>query len=348
MNALLTSSGVCPVCGHSTTLNQRASNSFNDLDGRQYLDSMFGIERFELENLLDEMMAYSCSKCGANYLEPWLSLEARNKIFILGHGVHNVGWRNFQERIEQNLSPSLVDSRELISRIYNVVPHFSSYVEFGCPFQGLLLHLASNDEISQFTRSYRTFTSANKASYRRFLPPLRVYMSLGRYAKSVALFFTGMRRFRNRVRGRRGQAQEFQLRNPVKKYFVPLKSTKFWGENCSMYGDSCTATAIGFMNIEGMSLQQFSLIENESLFDVVGLFNVLDHQDDPLALLRMCLQRARVTIVMSHNQPFGKQHQFGLGERFFENLGDLIGSCEVTKLHESGESNLLYLIKSPH
>jgi hypothetical protein len=82
-------------------------------------------------------------------------------------------------------------------------------------------------------------------------------------------------------------------------------------------------------------------------YDVSGLFNVLDHQDDPLTLLREVLRVSKLVVCMSHNVPFSRQHHFGLGESFFHNLPRLIRGCEVEQVSDLGEANCAFFVSMP-
>ncbi len=335
----------CPVCGHLTKHNQPDPNSFDFEGGRKYLEVLENSDVTNLDALLTEFQPYLCRSCGAHYLEPWLSLKQQNRVFSLRHSIHNVGWRNFQEKFEFNSNPSTgLPPSELLALIKTRIPEIRTYAEFGCPFQGLLLNLADFTNVDESFSSGREFNSMAYKNYKRFLTPARIFMRSATMAKQISLQLTKVRRLKHKIRKR--YRPQIQHSNSITRYFVPLHSTAFWGQNCSMYGDSCTATAIKSLSCTEISLQQFVDIGGSKPFDLVGLFNILDHQSNPVELLRTCASRSKAIICMGHAPPYGRQHHFGLSDSFFGQIEKQIGNCEVKKIPIEDNSSLLYVIYS--
>jgi hypothetical protein len=127
--------------------------------------------------------------------------------------------------------------------------------------------------------------------------------------------------------------------------FSPLSSTKFWGANCSLYGTSCITALNSTLDVPVTSLESLRRIEDRH-FHTIGIFNSLDHQDNPLDLLRLFLRIAKVVICMSHRAPYGIQHHIGLGEEFFQNLPNVIDNCKVQLLSDTSSKELLYLLST--
>jgi hypothetical protein len=115
-----------------------------------------------------------------------------------------------------------------------------------------------------------------------------------------------------------------------------------------MFGDTCSAISREVSGSTVLPYEMFLGMAEFNRFDLVGLFNVLDHQDHPIALLKSCLSSARAVICTSHNAPFSQQHHFGLGTEFFNKLPDTIGNCEVVNLgtSENGSDSLFLIVPS--
>lgn len=344
---LLENLGKCPVCSSPTNNNSRRDDAFENLGGREYLKPLAESEGVSLDELLAEMQSYQCSNCHAYYLEPWLSSYARSRVFVTGHPIHNVGWRNLQQWSERSLIPEIpggIDS--LYNKIRCRVGIFKTYIEFGCPFQGLILGLAPPEDTKVLLRtSSAQFTMPTRHAQRRLLPPLYWYLRLSNHIFRFSQFLTLIRRTRDKIRGRhRKSASKFRV--PDHSLFVPLSSSRFWGANCSMYGGSCSALISQFSNVVVSSRPEVMKTEVHH-YDVSGLFNVLDHQDDPLTLLREVLRVSKLVVCMSHNVPFSRQHHFGLGESFFHNLPRLIRGCEVEQVSDLGEANCAFFVSMP-
>jgi len=334
----------CPVCGFPTSLNSNRAESFESRGGREYLAPLANSEGVDLEHLMAQMQSYRCKKCGADYLEPWLNAYARARVFVTGHPIHNVGWRGLQLWIERGLTPEIPISISLLfEEISRRVGNLTTYVEFGCPFQGLLLGLAPPEDGSLLTGSDGSqFTMSTAIARSRFLPPMYLYLRLTQYVFQLTRYLTRIRRTRDSIRGRRLSSRP-QVALPANSFFVPLSSSRFWSANCSMYGGTCAAVVSRFSNITVSSWAEI-MKSKVHHFDAAGLFNVLDHQDDPLRLLRDVLKVSKVVICMSHNPPYSKQHHFGLGVDFFCNLPNEIDNCEVVSLSDPVGPNSLFLI----
>lgn len=324
--------------------------SFEELGGRAYLESAAELGAINFDDLTKQMSGFRCSRCGAEFLNPWLDIESRNNIFVQGHPVHNAGWRRFMERVERGLLPNLNSNpADMVHEIETKVGPIENYAELGCPFQGLLLHWTSEESVRAWSRTTSRFTSMKRKQFTRFLPSSKIFMMLGLVASNISRFTSQVRHRRDRLRGRWQAPGSLASRRPRNLYFVPLHSSGFWGVNCSMFGDSCTATIREVSGAKVLPFKVFEELGEDRKFDLIGLFNVLDHQDDPLTVLKRCLARSRAILCTTHNAPYSQQHHFGLGVGFFENLPSLLDNCEVMDLTNStSKSDSLILILPKH
>ena len=343
---LLSERHSCPVCGAGRELAEPNTSAFDFNQGRDYLAPLLDTEGPDFRSHIAAMRSYKCKVCRAYFLDPWLSSNGRLRVFVTGHPIHNVGWRSFLERVERNLTPDLqVDPSRLLETLNSRVGGLVNYFEFGCPFQGLLLHMSKRIELEEYRAFSNVISGMSPKHSRRFLIPSRIFLRGSGLAKNLAFTISRVRTYRDKLRRRFKTEPTLSLRDlpALQKYFVPLESSKFWGVNCSMFGESCAATAVNSLGATVISRSEFKSlgrIENSC----IGLFNVLDHQDDPMQLLRECLQQATAVIVLGHEPPLGIQHHFGLGSDFFESLPILIEGVEVKRLSTEGAPTLLYLV----
>lgn len=343
---LLTERHTCPVCGSDKKSAVADLQAFDFEQGLEYLAPLLETEGDGSQALLPTMKPYHCTACGARFLDPWLTSHARSRVFVTGHPIHNVGWRNFVERLERNLTPDLhIDPIQLINTLDSQVDGLETYLEFGCPFQGILLHLAKRKDLESYRAVSRGVSGMTPRHSRRFLVPVRVFMGVAAIAKNIAFLTSALRTFRDRIRRRFQTEPALSEREfpALRKYFVPLESSKFWGMNCSVFGESCAATAmsgLGATVISRSELRKLGKIRKSC----IGLFNVLDHQDDPIELLRECLMQVTAVVVLGHEPPLGIQHHFGLGSDFFERLPNFIDGLRVQRLSDKHSGTLLYLL----
>jgi len=336
-------SSSCPICGASVEYATEHPQTVDRNGGREYLQALCDSSGTTFIELVSELKMYQCGRCRGYFYNPWLSESSRNSVFITGHPIHNIGWRNYQERREQRLNPNIqISVDRLIEIMSSPQGKPTTYLEIGCPFQGLLLHFASDQEVEIPQQRLSAFGSMKASEYKRFLPSLRLFMRLGALARGLSDVLTWSQKCRHKLRGRWHPNIFTEAPPQLRRYFVPLQSSKFWGSNCAMFGNSCTAVAHQALGAEILTYDQFA--HTDRAFDAIGLFNVLDHQDSPLTLLKTCLERSRLVLCLSHDAPFAPQHHIGLGREFFESLERTIAGCTVTELSKNNSNTVLFLV----
>jgi hypothetical protein len=313
----------------------------------EYLKPLAALGAINLDSLLREMRGVKCPDCGAVYLDPWISRSRRNDVFLNGHAVHNTGWRYFLEKYEQNRSPWFgATIEEILDAAESIIGPVRRYAEIGCPFQGLLISNATSEILQSWTsiRGQRR-ASMRPETYERFLTPAKISLRLAVLSNRIALTVSSLRRLRNKLRGRHEPDKiDARLLNLTTRDLVPVQSSSFWGMNCALLGNSCISTASTALGVNVVTYEQFSEFTEPGHYDLIGIFNVLDHVDNPLKLLRTCLTSARAVICFGHDTTLGKQHRFGLTREFFEQLPRTIDSCKVQAIGNTEGPNLLYLV----
>ena len=343
MSDLLTSIDHCPVCRYSVT---SASNCPDDIvrdGGLRYLRPMADALNLDLPELANQIGAYQCSNCHAHFLNPWFSPQARNQIFLSGHPVHNMGWSNFFERIASKDKPSLpMKHAALIDVIESKIGKIHSYAEIGCPFMGLLLESVQPHVIKDWLRLGSSFGAMPKASYKQLPQAAADYMTVAGWASNLA-------KVASRLRIRKRNLFQRELSYPPStqsslqdRYFISHPSSQGWGLNCASYGESCTSVAHTTLGAKVVTLSSLESVEDQFL-DLVGIFLMLDHQDSPLELLKICLSKSKGVLILTHGGPFSPQHHIGLGEEFFTHLPNLIAGTRVDRIGNK-ESDAMFLV----
>ena len=312
--------------------------------GLRYLLPLQESHGIDVTYLVGEMEAYQCNNCRAYFLNPWLSLEARSRVFVSGHPIHNMGWSNLIERKTNRSAPRLpISLPELQQRVLDVLGNVTRYAELGCPFMGLLLHMAPDYGITQYLNPRTTHSSMNRSAYSLLPQWIAKDMLLANRTSNFVKRLRGVREKLRRENSRSADTLAERWQVP-ERFFVPIQSSASWGLNCSAFGDTCVA-ASQYVN-QAVTTTFETLRKGELKLDLIGLFQTLDHQDSPLDLLRDCLVNSRAVLCLTHGQPISPQHRLGLGSEFFSQLKILIPGCNVTLLAKK-KSDLLYLIESP-
>jgi len=329
----------CPVCGAATSESIVDVDAFDFRDGERYLTAVARDHEVSVRQLFLDVRAYKCLRCHAHYLNPWLNLSGRNRVFVSGHSIHNMGWSNFQQGFSAGHGPTLpMPPRLILDAVAARHGPVSTYVELGCPFQGLLLHLKPTHTSLHISRRTRLPITMNKEEYQRLPNPA------ARYLRLRGFLDRGFLRLLKLFAKTRATVRREVVEVP-RISFARISSTKFWGENCSLYGNSCSTSLSVAFGIHITSIDALRQEPDKSI-DLIGLFNVLDHLDDPLETLRLSLRLARVVVCCSHNQPYGIQHHVGMGYEFFNRLPTLIDNCNVSFLSEPDADEVLCLIDS--
>jgi len=343
MSDLLVFLDNCPVCGFTSASATNCPGDLNRAGGWRYLQPMADDLKLDLSELTKTIDVYQCVNCQAHYLNPWFSVETRNRIFLSGHPIHNMGWSNFVERIASQEKPTLpMQTHELIDAVESRIGNISSYAELGCPFMGLLLRTSQQYEIKNWLRLSRSFGAMPPASFKLLPQALVDYMSVSSWSSNLAKIIS-------RLRMRKRQISIGRI-NPIvpsrtsirERYFLSIPSTKSWGLNCSGFGESCTSVAHTALGAKVATLSDLDSAENRTI-DLIGIFLMLDHQDSPLELLAACLSKSKGVLVLTHGGPFSVQHHIGLGETFFTNLPNLIPGLRVDRIG-SKESDVMFLL----
>lgn len=278
---------------------------------------------------------FKCSVCGSYYCDPWLSPELASQVFCAGAPDHIAGWGNFEEWLS-NAAPNVIEARNrhLYSMLSDRIGPIRSYAEFGCPFQGWLLlmrgaQLKPKERIRSFSKALQREPDV------RWSKVTRIYHAAERWPRRLAIAYLKVRAWKESLR--RKKVAEMIQPFPAKRVFLTEDTTRGWGSNCVRYGASCRYFASQVLDAEVIPLAE-ARAEPAFRFDVVGIFNNLDHTRAPVDVLRRCLELANHVLIVTHNASHaGRQHQYAFGAEFPAWLQSAVGGVDVFDLrHEPG------------
>ncbi|MGY6587775.1 MAG: hypothetical protein ACXIUB_05735 [Wenzhouxiangella sp.] len=126
--------------------------------------------------------------------------------------------------------------------------------------------------------------------------------------------------------------------------FLFRAEPNYWGDACRSGGRSCKAA---LQAQPGIEQQDWEAVKQRQ-FDLIGLFQYLDHLEDPLHFMVQAFQRAKACAVIldDFSQPTAIQHLTGWTPKTIRWLADKLG-CRV---HDDFEAirpsgNVLYLLE---
>lgn len=323
----------CPVCrGSDRTLANDGIASIRKDSGKHYLVPVANRIGISLNELLKKIQVYQCLNCHTFYCDPWLNVEAATLIFTEESPDHIAGWANF----EHWLSSSRLNAVEalnysLYKNLIKKIGPISRYAEYGCPFQGFLL-LFRRFELRPKQRVNLFSSAIHRHADTRLAIGARLHNAAQGLAHKLVIIYHNLRLFKGRNLTHISYPEDV----PAIRQLLLRGSTKAWGNNCVRYSASCSFYASKLLESDVLPFDggrvDFDKY-SESTLDLVGIFNILDHTDDPLSVISTSLKFAKHLIIVSHKaEAAGKQHLFAFHKTFSAWLQFAITDAHVTDL----------------
>jgi hypothetical protein len=327
---LLTRYQECPVCGESE--RSKFSMSFQ---ADRYVGSVARYLEISEKVLFDCLEAQKCSFCDTTYFDPWFSVRLQRQLFEKLYPQHNVGWDLFWSTIKE---PSNVSSRaDLYQSFREIIPNLKTYGELGCPFTGLLPYLS----VKEYTFGSKIFYDYPGAYM--FDASIGRHPLVGRFRLVCDRLSNAFVRLLNRfhllrvfslkrliMRGlvRRGMAQPVD-RDSIERYFISCGSSIDWGKNCKSLGVDCETALQNVFGVDIIGLEDIPVEKRH--FDLIGIYNSIDHYKNPVQLLRRLFEFADYIYLEGHHRDAsnGKQHSYFLEPSTIRQLPKLLKMAEV-------------------
>ena len=302
--SLTTRQHVCPVCGSP---NRTVTNNGLARDKiPEYLRVVGEVLKFEYSDFAELLVDVKCVDCKSVYVDPRASDRLLNQVYIRNAPIHHAGWSRFTKALlGEDPDDELITSVQKYLFRENLVPR--SYLEVGCPFNGLGLSLTNPAQLRSAVVDRSNSRDYYSSSTRR-----RVF----RYSTCLARIETRLQELlaRSWMRFqsfRRPQALPMRVDlQPVEITLLAEFSTNRWMVECRGYGMSCINAAGAALSATTISREQLNEIP-ANCFDLGGLFNTLDHSDQPLELLQMLTRTCKRLIFAGHSMREAHlQHRF--------------------------------------
>jgi len=348
-------SGFCPICKSSNfTLEDGMSTS-----GKDYLNYASAMLNVSLDNLIETIKVYKCITCQNFFCDPWLNVPDSSRLFSINASEHISGWANFEHFLTDHKNHNSYDRQinDLINLVVKKIPIIKIYGELGCPFQGFLMEL-KRQEVGQFRRISRFHHSLERNKDSRLTKSAKLYSLLSEKIGTALIFYYYLKATfifsRGKINGyifkKKNAITNFldiKIKfSPEKKYLLTRDGSNIWGANCVRYGKSCKYFSSKVLDAAPIPLVDI-LGSDQIKFDLIGVFNVLDHYRDPITILKDAISISNNLIVVTHAaKTAGKQHLFGLGEHFFNFLSkELANTHHIEDLSTSmNDSSYSYVL----
>jgi hypothetical protein len=343
----------CPICGGSNRVLDQSGMAFYKPDaGYHYIKHAANFLNVSVQQFISDIHVYRCLTCDTLYCDPWLSSEHASSIFTTGASDHIAGWGTFENWLSSGYSSrGQLIIRKLHSFLIHKIGHIATYAELGCPFQGLLL-LYKGEEMQPPHRISLFKRAIYKTKDERWSRVTRLHYFLSNIANICAIYYLKIRLTKENFLRTKNDIKILAL--PAIRFLITEDTCFGWGNNCVRYNGSCRYYAAKVLDVNVLPLAE--AVERvssntTSLFDLLGIFNSLDHMNFPILTIKNGLKIAKNIIVVTHHATHaGKQHRFAFGEKFPDwlrsNLGDVNVEDVTTSVLGSRPRNENYIFIS--
>lgn len=326
----------CPVCQ-----DEKRNLCGDTIEINSYVKTLIEWLDIPKSELASKISIFECTNCGSQYSDPWLTPEGATSFYSYVRQYHKGGWNRFYVWANNDKKEHLNEARarSIVGLLEKVLGHkLENYAEVNCPFYGLLPfftridHPAKNRE----TLVREAFREIYKDIRRPDLEwvfernPRSLIASVRRVTRGVRRRVIGCsqkmfdvrwvaERDRQSRKSSTGFVESVTMKNlELDRYLIVAPSTTHWTTNCVSLGSTCRGVASALFSAPSLPLCE---VESRGMkFDVVGLFNVLDHFPDPLDLLDRVIRVSNFLFVDLHCDRYTFQHSFSLSANFTDYL----------------------------
>ena len=336
---------ICPLCGSDERRATTKGLRRDKIPG--YLQAVAQGIGIKVESITETLHDWECNSCRCIFVDPRLSIEVLNRLFLVNAPIHNAGWAAFTKKILDE--PSSEKYLGAVKRfLHNENIEIGKYLEVGCPFGGLALDLASPSQVVAGLSSSPGLRETYSGQSRRRILRYAINSESVRKRLQLALI-RGWLRIHKARRFRSGPKIDDSLTLGDVSFLNEFSMNR-WSPGCSAYGQSCITTAHLSLKAKVVSVGGLSDLPDLH-FDLVGIFNSLDHSDSPMQLLQLVSKKAKNVIVTVHRLSDAYlQHRFAFGDETIPRICEKLElQCRdlSNELGDSAESWLAYLISAP-
>lgn len=330
----------CPVCGGVERVASdgmaRMRLKGPPLEGLHYLKHVAATLGVSVDELVERVNTYRCLSCGNYFCDPWFSPELASSLFCADAPDHLFAWGGFENWLHRRPPVQTLNER-LYTMVTRKIGPISSYAEFGCPFQGFLIEwkgheAAPSERISSFARALyrepdvrwskitRLYNAGQRWCGRLAVFSLRIRGALVRLATLKEELNKG-----GSIKDGLAEYEDIVSSLPRLRYLLTQDTTKGWGSNCVRYGASCRYFAHRVLGADVIPMDEAQR-NGFPHFDLIGIFNSLDHTTFPLDVIRSSLKLADHVLIVTHRATHaGKQHLYAFSDDFPEWLNKSLG-----------------------
>jgi hypothetical protein len=346
----------CPICGSGQfeASDGMATGRDGDLQGIHYIKHGAAALGMSVEQFVEHATTYRCLSCRNYFCDPWFSPELAASLFCVDAPDHLFAWGAFENWLHRR-PPGETRNERLYMTVRERIGPIASYAEFACPFQGFLMTWRGHEMPP--ARRLDTFSAAlRRPPDVRWSRISRVYNALQRGSGRIAVLALRARgllvKLSMGLRGSRGKSSERMSdvgSLPQRRYLLTRDTSIGWGSNCVRFGGSCRYFASTVLGASVLPMHEARSVA-AARFDLIGVFNSLDHTAAPLEVIRELLQLSKHVLLVTHYAKHaGKQHWFAFSDDFSSWLREALPGVAVEDLvaePDRGEETGNYILLS--
>lgn len=332
----------CPICHDRRRVpsDGMAVERGQRMQGRFYLEPVANVLQLTVEELAGKLQTYRCERCGNFYNDPWLSPELAATLFGVFGPDHLFAWATFESWLHRR--PRFRTNERLFDVVSRRIGPLTSYAELACPFQGFLTYFREveatpRQRIGLFARALRRPTDPRWTTIPRLYHfaerAVGRCVVMGLRAKAVASFA------RDKLAGvATGSPRTPASPLPKHRYLLTKNSTLGWGSNCVRYGGSCRYFSHLVLDAPPLPFDEVYR-QRSHRFELIGIFNSLDHIGEPMGVIRRALDIADHVLLVTHQaRRAGNQHLYAFSDNFPSWLTEVLDGVVATDLRAELET----------
>lgn len=294
----------CPVCNQ----NNSAVTVDYPIKSNKYLDQIIIKYSISVEKLQNLIELSKCNRCSIYFFNKWFTKSIAIDLFASLR--HKQGWKNYIETTERG-TEFYNNNQKVINFINKEKINIDTYIEYGCPFMGLMPLVNDINNSKKFLLS-SLIIKAKKSSLKIEKDILNFSFLNNFLSKFFSLY---LKFFKNR------KSNNYFNFEPKKIYFVDNKSFLTWTYGCNLAGISCRSLITEQINFNKFNYVEFDDLDTKVNF---GYFpNVLDHSENPNLVLEKINDNVEKFLIKTHLfHHGGAQHMYFFTPEYFTNYAN--------------------------
>ena len=292
----------CPVC------NKNDSGVIVDyqIKRNKYLDQIITKYSISVEKLQSLIELSKCNRCSIYFFNKWFTKSIAIDLYASIR--HKQGWQNYIESSEQGSKFNNHNQKVINFINYNKI-NIDTYVEYGCPFMGLMPMI--NDSINSKKFILSSLIIKAKKNSQKIEQDILSFSFLNKFLNNF--FSLYLKLFKNQ------KPYNHISFEPKKIFFIDNKSFLTWTYGCNLAGINCRRVITEQINFNNLNYVELDDLDTKINF---GYFpNVLDHSENPNLVLEKINDNVEKFLIKTHFfQNGGAQHMYFFTLEYFTNF----------------------------